>query len=119
MMPTDRHGHFLSANCELRNFLERVDAMVHGTGDVGPGELRAIGRLLETMAPEIGEASHAVSADAALQAQIQEYAGNLRALQASLEQVRCVMLARLTQIEAARQHIAGLRGWANAYRQTA
>ena len=118
-MPPGRLDRFLSANRELRNFLERVDGMVHGTGDVGPGELRAIGRLLETMAPEIGEASHAVSADAALQAQTQEYVGNLRALQASLEQVRCVMFARLTQIDAARQHMDGLQGWANAYRQTA
>ena len=118
-MPARRLDRFLSANRELRNFLERVDGMVHGTGDVGPGELRAIGRLLETMAPEIGEVSLDVFADAALQAQIQEYVGNLRALQASLEQVRCVMFARLTQIDAARQHMDGLQGWANAYRQTA
>jgi|SRR6267378_386334 len=118
-MPPARADRFLSANCELRNFLQRVDALVHGTGEVGPGELRAIGRLLETMTPDIGEASHPVSADAALQAQIQEYVGNLRALQASLEQVRCVMFARLTQIDAARQHMDGLQGWANAYRQTA
>jgi len=118
-MPPGRFDRFLSANRELHNFLERVDGMVHGIGDVGPGELRAIGRLLETMAPEIGEASHAVSADVALQPQIQEYVGNLRALQASLEQVRCVMFARLTQIDAARQHMDGLQGWANAYRQTA
>jgi hypothetical protein len=117
-MPAGRLNRFLSANRELRNFLERLDAMVHGTGEVGPGELRAIGRLLEIMSPEIGEASHAVSADAALQAQIQEYVGNLRALQASLERVRCVMFARLTQIDAARQHMDGLQGWANAYRQT-
>jgi hypothetical protein len=118
-MPPSRPDRFLSANRDLRNFLERVDAMVHGTGDVSPGELPAIGRLLETMAPEIGEASHAASADAALQAQIQEYVGNLRALQAALEQVRCVMFARLTQIDAARQHMNGFQGWARAYRQTA
>lgn len=118
-MPPGRLDRFLSANRELRNFLDRVDAMVHGTGDVGPGELRAIGRLLEAMSPEIGEASPAVSGDAPLQGQILEYIGNLRALQVSLEQVRCVMFARLTQIDAARQHMDGLQGWANAYRQTA
>jgi hypothetical protein len=118
-MPAGRIDRFFSANRELGKFLEQVDALVRGTSDVGPGELRAIGRLLEIMAPEIGEASLAVSADAALQAQIQVYVGNLRALQASLEQVRCVMFARLTQIAAARQHMDGLQGWANAYRQTA
>jgi hypothetical protein len=118
-MPYGRLDRFLSANRELRNFLEQVDALARGTSDVGPGELRAIGRLLETMAPEIGEISPAVSLDAVLEAQIREYVGNLRALQAALEQVRCVMFARLTRIEAARQHMDGLQGWANAYRQTA
>lgn len=118
-MPADRHDRFLSANRELRNFLERVDALVHGTSDVGVDELRALGCLLEAMAPEMGEASLAVSVDTVLQAQIQEYIGNLRELQASLEQVRCVMFARLAQIDSARQHIDGFRGWVDAYRQTA
>jgi hypothetical protein len=117
-MPPGRHDHFLSANRELRNFLERVDAMVHGTGDVGPGELRAIGRLLETMAPEIGEASHTVSADAALQAQTQEYVKNLRAFLGALEKVRSIMLARRAQLKAAKGQTGGLHGWVHARPQT-
>jgi hypothetical protein len=119
MMPTDRYDRFLSANLELRGFLERVDALVHGAGEVDAGNLGAIGRLLDAMAPEIGETSHGISGDAVLEEQIQEYISNLRRLQASLEQVRCVMFARLAQIGAARQHMIGLQGWANAYRQTA
>jgi hypothetical protein len=119
MMPADRHNRLLSANCELRSFLERVDALVHGTGDVDAIELRALGRLLEVMAPEIGEASRGPSVDAVLQALIREYTDNLRALQTSLDQVSCVMLARRAQIEAAQQHLDGLQGWTNAYRQTA
>jgi hypothetical protein len=123
MMPNSRLDRFLSANRELRNFLQRVNGLVHGTGDVGPAELRALGGLLDAMAPEIADSSTAVSADAVLQAQFQEqfqeYVGNLRAVQESLEHVRCVMFARLTQIDAARQHMNGLQGWANAYRQTA
>jgi hypothetical protein len=119
MMPTDRYDRFVSANRELRSFLERVDELVHGTGDLDAGDLRAIGRLLETMAPEIGQTSTGVSGEAVLQAQIQEYIGHLRTLQLSLEQVRCMMFARLAQIGAARQHMNGLQGWANAYHQTA
>jgi hypothetical protein len=117
-MPTDRKDHFLSANRELRSFLERVDALVHGAGDVGPGELRAIGQLLEAMAPEINEATTGAPDDAVLRAQIKQYIDNLRTLRVSLEQVRCVMFARLARIGAARQHMEGLHGWANAYGQT-
>jgi hypothetical protein len=118
-MPTGRLDRLLSANRELRGFLQRVDGLVHGTSNIDAGELRAVSRLLESMAPEIGETSPAVPVDPGLQTQVQEYIGNLRALQASLEQVRCVMFARLAQIDAARQHMNGLQSWANAYHQTA
>ena len=118
-MPADRYDRFVSANRELRGFLERVNELVHGPSDVGPGELRTIGLLLETMAPVIAEKPTAVAVDAGLQTQFLEYIANLRALQTSLEQVRCVMFARLTQIDAAREHMNGLQGWANAYRRTA
>jgi hypothetical protein len=118
MMPTDRSSRLLSANRELRSFLARVDGMVHGTADIGAGDLRELGRLLRSMAPEISEGSSHVSVDAALRALIQEYTGNLRALQSSLDQVRCVMLARRVQMEAAGQRLQGLQSWTSAYRQT-
>jgi len=118
-MTTGRLDRLLSANRELGSFLQRVDELVHGTSNIDAGELRAVSRLLESMAPEIGETSPAVSLDSGLQMQIQDYIGNLRALQTSLEQVRCVMFARLAQIDAARQHMNGLQSWADAYRQTA
>jgi hypothetical protein len=118
-MPTGRFDRFVSANRELRSFLRRVDELVHGTSDVDAAELRAVSCLLESMAPEIGETSSAAPIDSGLQTQVQEYISNLRTLQASLEQVRCVMFARLAQIDAARQHMNGLQSWTNAYRQTA
>jgi hypothetical protein len=92
--------------------------LVRGTNDVGAEDLRAIGRLLETMAPELAAVSHNAS-DAALQEQVQRYISNLRSLQVSLEQIRCVMLARRAKLDSARQHVEGVRSWANAYRQTA
>jgi hypothetical protein len=118
-MPTGRFDRLISANRELRSFLERVDELVHGTCNIDAEQLHAVSCLLESMSPEIGETSPAVPIDSGLHTQVQEYISNLRALQASLEQVRCVMFARLAQIDAARQHMNGLQSWANAYRQTA
>jgi hypothetical protein len=117
-MLADCHGRLLSANSEIRTFLERVAALVHGTGDLDASDLNGLGRLLETMAPEIARVSGGGAVENAIQDQIQMYTDNLRALQAALNQIRCVMLARREQIEAAQQHMSGLRGWVNAYRQT-
>lgn len=107
------------ANRELRTFLNLVDALVQGRGDVVPADLRAIGRLLQSMAPEIGDPASRVSEDAERQALIEEYADSLRAVQTALEQVRCVMLARLTQMSAEQGRLGRLQGWARAYQQTA
>ena len=118
-MNSNRSDLFASANLELYAFLSRVDGLVQGTSDLDAKDVRAIGRLLETMSPEIANAPRNVSDDACAQEQVQQYISNLRSLQVSLEQVRCVMLARRAKLDAARQHIEGVQGWANAYRQTA
>jgi len=118
-MNAHRVNLFFSSNQELSAFLSRAEALVHGTGDVGWEELAALGRLLNTMAPEMAEAAHPDFADAALQEQVQRYVAHLRSLQVALEQVRCVMLARRAKLDAARQHVEAVQGWANAYRQTA
>ena len=117
-MQADQHNRLLSANRELHSCLERMDALVHGKSDIGADELRALGQLLEATTPEVSEAKRNVPVDAVVQSQVQEYIGNLRALQVSLEQVRCVMLARRADLDVARQHIQGLQGWVDAYRQT-
>jgi hypothetical protein len=119
MMKDEQHERFQSANHELRDFLDRVSALVQGTGNLGAADLQALSRFLEMMTPEIGAAGCNTTIDAALKAVIAEYKNNLIELQAGLEQVRCVMLARRAQLEAARQHMDAFRGWAHAYRQTA
>jgi hypothetical protein len=117
-MNTDRNELFASANLELLAFLSQADGLVQGTSDLGAEDLRAIGRLLETMAPEMAKSPRNGCDDAGAREQVQRYISNLRSLQVSLEQVRCVMLARRAKLEAARQHVEGVRGWADAYRQT-
>lgn len=118
-MPTHFRDELRSVNSELRDFLERADTLVHGTGDIDAGELGVVHRLLESTGARIGEASRSAAIDAALRAELQTYADRLRALEVSLNQVRCVVLARRAQLEAAQQHMHGLRDWVNAYRQTA
>lgn len=118
MMPTDRYNRLLSANRELHSFEKRVDELVRGTGHIAAQDLRALGGLLRSMAPEICEPVSGGSGDARLGAVIREYVGNLRTLQTSIERVRCVMLARRAQMGAERQRLNRLHGWADAYRQT-
>ena len=117
-MTSDHLAIFVSANRELGAFLARIDGLVHGKSDVSAEQLRLIGRFLESMGPEMTAASRDTSMNAELQSQVREYIQNLRALQSSLEQVQCVMLARRAKLDKAQRHVQGLQGWVSAYRQT-
>ena len=114
-MKSERQQRFRSANRELDDFLERARALLHGTGDLNAADLQALSKLLQTLAPEIGEAS----LDATLSEIISEYKTNLQNVQAALEQVRGLMLVRRAQLDAAKRHMDAFQGWVSAYRQTA
>jgi hypothetical protein len=118
LMASNKHERFLSANKELRDFLQRVEGLASGTSSISERDLQALSQRLSTLAPEIGDASRAETLDTGLRNEVAEYVGNLRALQTALEKVRCIMLARKTQIETQKRHLDGLQGWVNAYRQT-
>jgi len=118
-MNGNRNDLFASANQELRAFLSRAENVVQGTGDIGAEDLRALGQLLDRMAPEMAEDPRKVPGDAIVQEEVQRYVSNLRSVQVSLEQIRCVMLARLAALDATRRHVEGFHDWANAYQQTA
>lgn len=117
-MSADSHDHLLRANRELQEFLKRAEGLVQGRGEIVGDDLRSIGRLLEATTPELGELSRQLANNAEMQALIQEYTSNLRCLQTSLEQIRCVMLARRAQLDAERRRLNRLHGWADAYRRT-
>jgi len=117
-MESNKHERFFSANKELRDFLQRVEGLASGTCSISERDLQALSRRLSTLAPEIGDASRGETLDTGMRNEVAEYVRNLRALQTALEKVRCVMLARKTQIETQRRHLDGLQGWVNAYRQT-
>ncbi len=112
------HARFLSANQELREFLRRAEGLANGTATVTEDDLARVSLRLANLAPEIGDASRSETLNADLQDEIGEYVKNLRSLQGALEKIRCVMLARRVQLEAAKRHIDGLQSWVSAYQQT-
>jgi hypothetical protein len=117
-MESQKHERFLAANEELRDFLRRAEGLTAGTSTISEGDLKALSRRLSNLAPEVGDASHGETLDASLRNEVAEYVNNLRALQVSLEKIRCVMLTRKMQIEAERDHLGGLQDWFSAYHQT-
>src|SRR5882724_7469062 len=104
LMERHKHERFLSANQELRDFLQRVEGLTSGTCSISEGDLQALSRRLSNLAPEVGDASRSETLDASLRNEVAEYVNNLRALQTALEKVRCVMLARKMQIESQKRH---------------
>ena len=117
-MESNKHERFLTANEELRDFLQRVRGLASGTCSISDRDLQVLSQRLSTLAPEIGDASRSETLDADLRNEVAEYVKNLRALQTALEKVRCFMLARKIQIETQQRHLDGLQGWVNAYNQT-
>jgi hypothetical protein len=117
-MDNDKHERFLSANKELRDFLQRVEGLASGTCSINERDLKALSQRLSTLAPEIGDADRVETLDADLRNEMAQYVNNLRALQIALDKVRCVMLARKVQLESQTRHLFGLQGWVNAYNQT-
>lgn len=117
-MEPKKHERFLAANEELRDFLRRAEGLADGTTTISPGDLKSLSLRLSNLAPEVGDASQSETLDAGLRSEVAEYVNNLRALQISLEKVRCVMLTRKMQLENERSHLEGVQDWVSAYHQT-
>jgi hypothetical protein len=118
MMDNQVHPRFRSANQELSEFLRRAEGLANGTGTVTEDDLAMVSQRLLNLAPEIGDASRGEKLNAGLQDEIGEYVKNLRALQGAVEKIRCVMLARRAQLQAAKRHTDGLEGWVDADQRT-
>jgi hypothetical protein len=117
-MEPHKREQFATANHELRNFLQQADGLVDGTGTVTAEDLKSIWMRLLNLAPEVGAPSRRETIAADPRDEVAQYVKNLQTLRDALEKVRCVMLARRAQLEAAKRHIDGLQGWINAYQQT-
>ena len=117
-MQPSAHKRFVAANLELRAFLRRAEGLATWAENVSEDELRSIWRNLVELSPEVKDGPGCETLDPELQQEIAAYVKNLRALQQAAETIRCVMLARQTELLAAKQHLDGLQAWTHAYRQT-
>ena len=70
------------------------------------------------MAPVVAHAAELRAAGIALPAELQEYADNLSALRNALEQLRFMLLARQTSLQASRSHVETVNLWATRLNQT-
>jgi hypothetical protein len=118
LMDNEKHERFATANRELSDFLKRVDGLSSGRESISERDLLSLSERLNTLSPEIGDATRGATLDQFLQNEIDTYVKNLRALQTAMEKVRCIMLARKFQLENAKRHLNGLQAWVNAYNQT-
>jgi len=118
VMDPQKRERFDVANQELADFLERIDGLANGMTSVTEKDLQGLSQRLLMLAPEVGDASRGVTLDEELQDEVGKYVKNLRSLQIGLEKLRCVMLARRTQLDNERRHLYSLQEWVNAYNQT-
>jgi hypothetical protein len=106
------------ANAQLQQQLHGIAEMLAGRARFAVAEVRAIAEPLEHMAPLLAEGQRMRSGWPELDAELNSYAQNLRALQTGLDRVRLVMLARCAGIEAQRGHLEAVGLWAAAWQQT-
>ena len=112
------HERFAAANQMLGEFLRKVDGLAKGTDSITEQDMQSLSQRLNNMAPEVADTMNAQTPANGQQDELLEYIRNLSSLQTALETVRCVMLARKTELDGARRHLQALQGWVNAYNQT-
>ena len=87
-----KHERFLSANQELRGFLQLVERVADGACMISDSDLQIMSQRLFIGSPSIGDASRGETLDADLRNGIAEYVTNFLALQTTLEKLRRIML---------------------------
>ena len=117
-MELANHERFFAANQDLRDFLRRTEGLASRSDTLNEEELKVVWPRLPDLAREVEHESNCEILDAELQEEIAAYVKNLRALQQAVETIRCVMLTRGAELEAAKRHNRSLEGWGRAYRQT-
>ena len=108
--------HF--ANEELRDFLRQAKVLADKSDTIREADVLALSTRIAGNAPEVGDASRGETLDAGLRVEIGEYVKNLRAVQSTLERVRCEIFAQKLQMEMVNRHLDNLPGWSYLRHQT-
>jgi hypothetical protein len=109
--------HVQQVNNELRIFLSGAQDFIGGSDTLEPIDLDRIRERIESLAPLVLHTQHSGCTDTSLKQELVEYVQHLEYLQSSLEKMRCTLLARRAQMEAARRHLDTTQAWLAAYRQ--
>jgi hypothetical protein len=106
------------ANGKLRAILAQVRDGLAGRQDITCETIRDILQQITQLAPVASQAAALRGMDPALDSSLETYADNLSDLQDALEQVRFMLLARQSSLEASRSHLETVNRWATAFQQT-
>jgi hypothetical protein len=107
-----------AANEQLQRSLGRIGEALAGRAPFTAEEVRSIAEPVRAMAAVVSRAEQLRAAVPGLQNELEIYSRNLREMNRAFDRLRCVLLARCAQIEAQRGHLAAVRSWADAWRQT-
>jgi hypothetical protein len=118
MMEKSNQDRVREAEAKIRFLLFRAREALAGRRDFTVKEIRDISERLGQMEPIVSNATDLRAADTGLDADLKTYAGTLRELQTTLEQVRFMLLARVAHVDAARSHLKTVNLWATAFKQT-
>ena len=105
-------------NARLAELLEGARRALRGESNFGAEEVRRLRQPVEEMAPIVAKSGELRRLRPELAPQLDLYKTNLGGLQTTLEQIRIMLLARRTGMEAGRAQLCAVSQWVNAFRQT-
>jgi hypothetical protein len=106
------------ANATLSTFLFEAREALDGRRTFTGEEIRAISKPLGQIQPILSQILGLRATDSALSASLATYEKTLTELQATVEQLRFMLLARQGQLGAARSHFEAVNLWVAAFKQT-
>ena len=106
------------ANAMLAGALSHLRETLNGHQDFNVEIIQALARPLQEVAPALAQASELRASDPGLAADLQQYADTLSALHGVLDQVRFMLLARQTSLQASLSHLETMNLWATTLNLT-
>ncbi len=106
------------ATAILAGALSHVRGTLSGHQDFNVEIIHAITLPLKVASPILAQAAELRATDPDLSADLQEYADTLSALHGVLDQVRFMLLARQTSLQASLSHLETMNLWATTLNQT-
>jgi hypothetical protein len=108
----------LRVNASLAGLLTEARRAVQGECDFCVEDVRKIRGPVEEMAPIMAESAELLRRQPELEGELDLYKSQLGDLQATLGQIRVMLLARQASLEAGRAQLSAVSRWMGAFRQT-